>query len=446
MRWRTFVLAGALSCLLTIQAGAFSDVAGNHWAASGIERWSANGVITGYGDDTFRPEQNITRGELAALLSRVFSWTETAENTFTDVQQDAWYAPYVLRAAGAGVLQGGNGAVRPSAEITRQEAVVMYYRAFGLAPEAGEQTFPDQEQIADWARTEVETMLARGWVHGTGAGQFAPEAPFTRAQAAVLLDNMVADYIAGAGAVQRDTEGTVLVASAGATLQNMRVDGDVIITGSATGSEVVLHNVTVTGRILVLAGDGAEISLSGTTSAPLLEVRGAESWVTLSGTPALDRILISGSGAAIDGLETGAEVEIGAGTEGAQVNGHICDGGTVVQAQPGSSLGGIDVDVSTGGGGGGGGASRLEPPDILSVGPDSITVRTEQGRSYLLRDETGETEQSYTAPADGSHTFESLSRGEYTLTVRQEGREESEPVSVYVANGMVVIDWDKEDG
>ena len=60
--------------------------------------------------------------------------------------------------------------------------------------------------------------------------------------------------------------------------------------------------------------------------------------------------------------------------------------------------------------------------------------------------ETGETEQSYTAPADGSHTFESLSRGEYTLTVRQEGHEESEPVSVYVANGMVVIDWNKEDG
>ena len=445
MRWRTFVLAGALSCLLTIQAGAFSDVAGNHWAASGIERWSANGVITGYGDDTFRPEQNITRGELAALLSRVFSWTETAENTFTDVQQDAWYAPYVLRAAGAGVLLGGNGAVRPSAEITRQEAVVMYYRAFGLAPEAGEQTFPDQEQIADWARTEVETMLARGWVHGTGAGQFAQEAPFTRAQAAVLLDNMVAGYIDKAGAVEQDTDGTLMVASAGVTLQNMAVNGDLIITGSATGSEVVLHNVTVTGRILVLAGGESEIRISGATSAPLLEVRGTGSWVTLADQPVLDRILISGSRAAVDGLETGAEVEIGAGAEKAQVNGHVCEPGTTVRARPGSSLGGIDVDVSTGGGGGGG-DTGLAAPVILSKGADSVTIQTVQGVRYLLRDELGAETASHTAQTDGTYTFAGLSRGAYTITAEQEGREPSKPVSFYVAAGMIVIDWDNEDG
>ena len=445
MKWRTGILAGLLCGVLMVQASAYSDTE-NHWAGDSIERWSANGIVTGYDDGSFRPDQTITRGELAALLTRVFSWTDQAENTFTDLPEDSWCAGYVLRAAEAGVLQGSGGLVRPEAAVTRQEAAVMYCRAFDLSPVESEQSFPDEAQIADWAKSEVETLLANGWVQGTDTGNFAPQTLFTRGQAVTMLDNMVADYIAKAGAVQRDVEGTVLVASAGTTLQNMKVDGDVIITGSAIGSEVVLHNVTVTGRILVLAGDKSEIRISGTTSAPLLEVRGTESWVTLVEQPALDRILISGSQAAIDGLETGAEVEIGAGAEKVQVNGHVCEPGTTVQARPGSSLGGIDVDISTGGGGGGGGDTGLAAPVILSKGADSVTIQTVQGVRYLLRDELGAETASYTAETDGTYTFAGRSRGGYTITAEQEGREPSKPVSFYVADGMIVIDWGEQEG
>lgn len=449
MRGRVGILAGLLCCLLTVQAAAYSD-AEDHWAASSIERWSASGIVTGYDDGSFRPDQTITRGELAALLARVFSWSDRADNTFTDLPEDSWCTGYVLQAAAAGVLQGSGGLVRPEASVTRQEAAVMYYRAFDLSPAESGRTFPDQEQIAGWAEQEVDTLLAKGWIRGTDTGDFAPQALFTRAQAVTMLDNMVADYIHAAGAVQRDEAGTVLAAASGVTLQNMTVNGDLIITGSAVGSEVVLHNVAVTGRILVLAGDGSEIRISGTTSAPLLEVRGTGSWVTLVGTPALERILVSGPEAAIDGLETGAEVEIGPGAEKAQVNGHVCEPGTVVRAQPGSSLGNVDVDISidggSGGGGGGGGSNRLEPPAIQSKGADSITIRTRQGVTYLLRDELGATTASHTAQTDGTYTFTGLVRGAYTLTAEREGYEASEPVSVYVSNGMIVIDWGKQDG
>ena len=443
MKWRTGILAGLLCGLLTVQAAAYSDVE-NHWALGSIERWSANGIVTGYTDGSFRPDQTITRGELAALLARVFAWTDQAENTFTDLPEDSWCTDYVLCAAEAGVLQGSGGLVRPEAAVTRQEAAVMYCRAFDLEPAESEQSFPDEAQIADWAKSQVDTLLANGWIQGTDTGEFAPQALFTRSQAVTMLDNMVADYIAKAGAVQQDVEGTVLVASAGATLQKMTVDGDVIITGSATGSEVVLHNVEVTGRLLVLAGDGSEIRISGTTSAPLLEVRGTGSWVTLAGTPMLERILVSGSQVAIDGLETGTEVEIDPQAEKVQVNGHVCEPGTVVQAQPGSSLGNVDVDISIGGGGGG--SNRLDPPAIQSKGSDSITIQTKQGVTYLLRDELGETTASYTAQSDGTHTFTGLVRGAYTLTAERDGYEASEPVSVYVSNGMIVIDWGEQEG
>ena len=445
MKWRTALLAGALCGLLTVQAAAFSDVDGSHWASGAVDRWSAGGIVTGYDDGTFRPDQPIARGELAALLDRVFSWTETAEDRFADLPEDSWCAGHVLRAAAAGVLQGGNGLVRPEDPVTRQEAAVMYFRAFGLAPAESGQTFADRDQIASWAAEEVDTLLARGWIQGTGGGRFSPEGIFTRAQAVTLLDNMAEQFIDRAGAWQEDRDGNVLVASAGVTLQNMEIGGDLIVTGAAVGSEVVLYNVRVSGRILVLAGDGSQVRLTGGTSAALLEARGAGAWVVLDGAPERGRILISGDGAAVDGLETGAEVEIAAGAEGALVNGHPGAGGTVVQAQPGSSLGDVDVEVDIGGGGSGGTVSRTDPPAILSKGPDSVTVEVRRGTVYLLSDELGNETASHTAAEDGSFTFTGLVRGAYTLTAQAPGRRASEPVELYVSNGMIVIDWDQRE-
>ena len=436
MKWRTGVIAGVLCCLLAVQASAFSDVGDDHWAAPGITRWSENGIVNGYEDGSFRPSQIITRGEMAALLSGVFSWNDTAENSFSDLPADRWYTGYMLKAAAAGVMQGSGGMARPEAAITRQEAAVMYYRAFGLTAVESEMRFPDSDRVAPWAQEAVNTLLAMGWIQGTETGAFEPEKLLTRAQAVTMLDNMVADYIDRPGAIQREETGTVLVASAGTTLQNMTVEGDLIITGAAVGSEVVLRNVTVSGRILVLAGKGSEVRISGTTSASLLEVRGTNSWVVLSDAPQLERILITGARAAVDGLKTGTAVEIGDRAEGAQVNGHVCEPGTVVSAEPGSSLGGIHVDVSTDDE-----SSQLPAPVVLSKGADGFTIQVEAACSYCLRDESGNVVASYTAEADGTYTFTGLARGEYFLTAEKQGYEASEPVSIYVANGMVIIDW-----
>ena len=106
----------------------------DHWAETAIERWSDYGIIEGYGD-AFNPDYSITRGQMATILSKTLGLTETAENPFSDISADDWYAPYVLRCYKAGIMFGDNGKANPNNEISRQEAMTMFCRAFGIKAE-----------------------------------------------------------------------------------------------------------------------------------------------------------------------------------------------------------------------------------------------------------------------------------------------------------------------
>ena len=70
-------------------AATYQDVTG-HWAEPQINRWSDLGYLTGYGDGTFGPNDEISRGQLAVILTNLYGYTEEAENTF-GLPEDAWY-------------------------------------------------------------------------------------------------------------------------------------------------------------------------------------------------------------------------------------------------------------------------------------------------------------------------------------------------------------------
>ena len=86
------------------EAPQFSDVDG-HWGEEAIVRWADYGVIEG-SNGQFNPDAPITRAEMAAAIARLLGLTETAENTFTDVEAGAWYAQAILQCAAAGIIQG----------------------------------------------------------------------------------------------------------------------------------------------------------------------------------------------------------------------------------------------------------------------------------------------------------------------------------------------------
>ena len=168
------------------------SAAADHWASAAIRHWTEKGVFQG-DEGGFRPDDPVTRAELAAALDRLFSWEDASDAAaFSDVPADAWYAPAVLRANAAGVLVGDNGALRPEDPVTRQEAVLLLARAWGFSgwPESGEPLpWTDAESVDDWALEAVSLLTDLGILRGDG-GVLRPDDPVTRAELAVLLDRL----------------------------------------------------------------------------------------------------------------------------------------------------------------------------------------------------------------------------------------------------------------
>lgn len=238
----------------------YDDIDG-HWAKSSIERWSEYKIVEGSGGH-FRPDASLTRGEMAKILASTLGLTEQgAENPFTDVAADAWYAPYVLRCYAAGIMKGDGANAKPTASITRQEAMVMLCRALAIAEktEADLSAYGDAADVADWAKGAVAALTEGKIVNGVD-GSLVPERDIDRASIMAILDRAIVQYINAPGSYTlTDKDGIVLVAAAGDVTLTGKTPADVLVTPAAKGKTVAFDKAEVTGAITVQA-DGAKVT------------------------------------------------------------------------------------------------------------------------------------------------------------------------------------------
>lgn len=272
----------------------------NHWAEIAIERWSDYGIIEGYGD-AFNPDDAITRGQMATILSKTLGLTETAENPFTDISAGDWFTPYVLRCYKAGIMLGDNGKANPDAEITRQEAMTMFCRAFGIkADETADLTaFKDSGAIADWALPYVSALINGGIVSGVSSDMIAPLESMSRAALVTILDRAVVQYINNSGEHDlTDNDGIILVSAGDITLKG-ETKADILVTAAADGKTVTFKDATVTGAIAIQADnlniikDNATIPEIDTTNEG---IKVEEKTATEAETPAPTKRPSSGGG------------------------------------------------------------------------------------------------------------------------------------------------------
>ena len=171
----------------------FTDIE-NHWAQETIEEWMDAGLISGYDDGTFRPEQEITRAEFTALINRSFGFTDFQENHFQDVPLDAWFSSHVDRAVAAGYISGyDDDTFRPQETISRQEAATIVYRLEEppQAPAGTLEQFADADAVPDWSRDFVAAVVEAELLHGYDDDTFRPEDPLTRAESVAILDRIL---------------------------------------------------------------------------------------------------------------------------------------------------------------------------------------------------------------------------------------------------------------
>lgn len=173
----------------------FTDIAG-HWAKADIEVMAAKGIVTGVTDTTFEPDRNITRAEFATLVSKALNLNSLENPGFSDVAAGDWYYPFVCAAANAGLIAGYDGSFRPDDLITREEMAVIIAKAYqfrgGAVVKGGLDKFADKNEISDWAWDSVDLVTSAGLVSGMTPTTFVAKANATRAQTASLLRRLLA--------------------------------------------------------------------------------------------------------------------------------------------------------------------------------------------------------------------------------------------------------------
>ena len=150
------------------------------------------GIVSGVTQNTFEPDRSITRAEFATLIAKALK-LENAKADFADVT-DEWFAAFVGAAAKAGIIAGSDGFFRPNDTITREEMAVIVVKAYeylGKTSQNAELGFTDNDEISVWATEFVEKAVGVGLISGMGDGSFGPKASATRAQSASLVKRLL---------------------------------------------------------------------------------------------------------------------------------------------------------------------------------------------------------------------------------------------------------------
>ena len=169
----------------------FKDVPKSHWAYDYIEKLYQKQIVSGSGDDKFSPDAQLKREELIKMLVTVMGISPIeADESFTDVEADKWYAGYIAASKALGITKGKNdGSFGVGETLTREDAAVLCYRALNKETEQSytETEFKDDALISDYAKGAVLGMVKSGIISGKDNGNFAPKEHCTRAEAAKIL-------------------------------------------------------------------------------------------------------------------------------------------------------------------------------------------------------------------------------------------------------------------
>lgn len=168
----------------------FEDVPAEHWAYSYIMDLYNTGIINGKTDTLFVPNDNVTRAEFAKMAAMLFGLTAQSENSqFADVTADDWYAPYVIAATEAGIVNGTSETTfSPNDNITREQIAAIIGRQMGWTSENAA-AYSDADSIAAYALPYVNGLTEQGILTGND-GMFRPKDNSTRAEAAAIVDRV----------------------------------------------------------------------------------------------------------------------------------------------------------------------------------------------------------------------------------------------------------------
>ena len=200
-----YIAPDGVTVLIKQNTKSFSDT-GLHWAKNYIDFVTERELFTGTANNTFSPDAGMTRAMFATVIGRLyersFGEIEAAgTHSFTDCDYDDYYGKYVDWAAKEGVIGGyGNGKFGPNDQITREQMAAILYRFADFldvlpADMGAELDYPDAGDISSWSQAAALYCRQTGIITGRDGGSFAPQDTATRAEVAVILERFIENVL-----------------------------------------------------------------------------------------------------------------------------------------------------------------------------------------------------------------------------------------------------------
>ena len=257
-----------LSVMLPTAAFAATDTQG-HWAGSVLAKWESQALISGYEDGTIRPNNEISRAEFVALVNRVAGYQAAGSTVkFSDVKTGDWYAGQVAIAVNEGYIGGfEDNTFRPNDSVTRAQAAAIIARIKNLPSDtARANQFADAAATPDWAKGVVGAVANAGYMIGDEANNFNAEKALTRAEAVASLDRVfgVKDLAAQTLTLSA-TEGVIAKGATKTITATSSVEGAVI---TAVSSDTDVATVTVKdGKVTIKGVEKGKATITVTAKA-----------------------------------------------------------------------------------------------------------------------------------------------------------------------------------
>lgn len=194
MRTKILIIAVVACMVLSISglayAAALTDIEGN-WAKHQIEKMVTSGAVKGYPDGSFKPEAKVSRAEFTTLVNRAFEKVDqNAKANFADVKETDWHYVQVASGKSAGYIAGyTDNTFKPDNAISREEVAVILTKLLKLDANNTDaaDVYTDVQNIAPWAKGSVAAVTTGKVMKGYFEGSFKPYKLITRAEAVVAI-------------------------------------------------------------------------------------------------------------------------------------------------------------------------------------------------------------------------------------------------------------------
>lgn len=212
-----------LLCYSTrVAAAEFPDIKG-HWAEQTIQSWAQSGILKGYPDGGFHPDDGITRAQLAEVIYRLWGCPPTEGYPFPDVSPSAWYYTSLTTMNAYGVALNTDSRMLPDEPLSREEAFYMIAKAFtwGADEESrptNGKTVSDFDAVSPIYTGRVSALLEKGFVQGGPDGALHPKDSITRAEVLSVIARIGGTYISHPGDYTITVGSSVLVTCPGVRL------------------------------------------------------------------------------------------------------------------------------------------------------------------------------------------------------------------------------------